>query len=303
MGERVKLPVWVTVAEAYRALWRHRSFLLRSAWVPLLLFLAADYGAFHLRSLAQSYPEFPSQAVDGFWSWDWYGSATRILIYGTVALFLAPCLRVFLLGRPDGSRPWPLPFSRSALGLLGFLWPNPFTRAALTIFGLVAVYMVVQPALFLILTKPLFTLLDSAIPLGYPEPVIRRLFLTVANVFAPLVLLYLLARLGFAAVLAAVDLDWSPRSVWSLTSGHAPRLMLALLIGQVPVMLIKEAALVSFALFAHDIFYQVSTPLAGLFWIISAAVWAAVSATAFAAITGHPAQGLRAPEMSAPEPA
>jgi hypothetical protein len=286
-----KLPVWATVTEAYRALWRHRSLLLRSAWVPLLLYVAVSLGAPHLEWFIDRLRGFPPEAFAELQNyhlpWRWYliELASRLIGSGFAALLLVHCLRLFILGPRDGLAPWPLPFSRSALALLGFLWPYPFTRALLSLFGLVILYVAIKIALF--------RTLSSFVSILEPGPQSVAVLLAVTDLVGRLLLFYLLARLGFAAVLAALRFDWSLKTVWKLTANHAPRLMLALFLVQVPVTLAREG--LSLLILSHWASALLWSTVWGVFWILSVAVWAAVSAVAFAVITGHPAKGLKLP--------
>lgn len=275
-----KLPVWPTVTQAYRALWAHRWSLLHRAAVPLVLFVAIHLAA---RSIQSAVPQPYLWLVTGWW----YRLAVDFLALGPLVLFFVQALRLFLPGQPSPGGAWPLPLSPSVLKLMESLWPYPFSPAAIRVMGYFALLLVVKAAFgFVSGTVVLFAELDA---------LLTAQLLSWSWLIVNLIVLYGLLRLSFLPIRLVLDRRADLRARWRETSGNGPRLLLAMLLAQLPVYLLNTAAIwvVAYTVQSDQRLFWLA--LGGLDWLLTLVVWAAVTVAAFATLTGRPAEGLEAP--------
>lgn len=279
-----KLPVWATVTEAYRSIWANRRLLLRFAAVPLVLCVVITPLAVNL-----------GYAIPGLReSWTGLGYLLFCYFLGLAALvpFVVQCYRLLLLGPAAVSGDGPYRVGSESLNML-----IPFAVS----------FILAVSAFFFV---PLYVL----------EMAFNRPYAYYGIVFGFLLAgAYLVARITFLFAFISLKRPWNLVDRWRETRGNAWRIVLVLAVALCPLVvpellwaLFSSNGDIGEIRIADSMNAQSEATTAGPHWpsllflgqlvaggawkMIFEALWAAVTVTAFATLTGFPAKGLRLPE-------
>ncbi len=204
-------------------------------------------------------------------------------------LFFAPALRRFLLDQSARPVTWPLPLSRSVLRLFQFLWPYPYSPGIVPIMGLFALMIAAQTGVG--------SLWSEVGPLLRSDLLWWSYLASLANWGIRLIELYLLLRLSFLPIRLVLGEEPAFRSSWRQTKGNGGRLLLALLLAQLPVFVLTNGLYLAMSplydFLLNEIqpqqvllYHILRSGLIGLLWVLTLAVWAAVTTAAFHCLTG-----------------
>jgi len=285
-----KLPVWATVTEAYRATWAQRWLLLRFAVAPLVLAVLLAYFAMQWRL---RYEPWPGDGGSELSLWpEVAGRFVMFLGQAAVLPFLVQGFRTFLLGAPAVAGDGPFRIGPESLWL-----------AALTL------------VLFLLLFRPyLFQWPHVAagwiLGLQYWSGEQHLEFFILGSMLW-IMLWALLVRLAFVYPAVSLGKSLSLGDRWRETEGNFWRLCGVFAVSLWPILLsVYVYHQLRFRLWPSCDLTDGSEGRAGLFchlqWLFdqmiaqailfaSGALWAAVTAVAYATLTGYPAKGLGVP--------
>jgi hypothetical protein len=313
-----RLPVWVTVKAAYGAVWANLRLLLRFAVVPFVLFLVVPPLAIQLaRPLLMGWFEVPdwsgASPAGGEWSWLWFfvpTYAASFLGFALLVPFAVQCYRLFLLGPGAVAADGWYRVGRESLGMLGVFALSFLATAVL--WPLLAM-LVMPPAMSVLFPGPE---VHDCLPICDPPSMFDALTVA-AGLLALWILVYIADRLLFLLPVICLRRPWALAARWRETRGNAGRLFLCLLLALCPLLLLgldegftidDGRITVGFPQlwpvplgFEGPAFDWLRLPaligvaLEGVLQLLTELLWAAVTVTAFALLSGTPARGVRLP--------